>query len=356
MLDTTLTTARILIVDDNASNVLLLEGILQEEDYTAYRSITDSRQVLPIFLEHQPDLILLDLQMPYLDGFEVMKKLRPHIPPEAFLPILVLTADMTSETKRQALAGGAMDFLTKPFDQTEVVLRIRNLLRTRALHLQLHDQNLSLEQMVRERTAELEETQVEILERLALAAEYRDDDTGEHTKRVGKMSAQIAQALGLPEPEVELIRRASPLHDVGKIAIPDSILLKPGKLTAEEFQLMKTHTTLGAKMLSGGRFPLLQQAEEIALTHHERWDGKGYIGLKGDAIPMTGRIVTVADVFDALTSTRPYKEPWPPSDAMEEIQRQSGQQFDPRVVEAFLQVVIHSAPLLSRTNLYQSVL
>lgn len=352
MLENTSTSARILIVDDQPPNVMLLEGILQEEDYTAFRSITDSRQVIPVYLEYQPDLILLDLQMPYLDGFEVMKKLRACVPTGVFLPILVLTADITPEAKRQALTQGATDFLTKPFDQTEVVLRIKNLLRTRLLHLQLQDQNQLLEQKVRERTAELEETQIEILERLALAAEYRDDDTGEHTKRVGQMSAQIAQALGLPEPEVELIRRASPLHDVGKIAIPDSILLKPGKLTAEEFQLMKTHTTLGAKMLSGGRFPLLQQAEEIALTHHERWDGKGYIGLKGDAIPMTGRIVTVADVFDALTSTRPYKEPWPPSEAMEEIQSQSGRQFDPRVVAAFLQVVINSPPPLSHTNLY----
>ena len=353
MLDTTLTTARILIVDDNASNVLLLEGILQEEDYSAYRSITDSRQVLPIFLEHQPDLILLDLQMPYLDGFEVMKQLRPHIPPEAFLPILVLTADMTSETKRQALAGGAIDFLTKPFDATEVILRIRNLLQTRSLHLQLQNQNQLLEQKVRERTSEVEETQNEILERLALAAEYRDDDTGEHTKRVGLMSAQIAQALGLPEPEVELIRRASPLHDVGKIAIPDSILLKPGRLTPEEFELMKTHTTLGAKMLSGGRFPLLQRAEEIALTHHERWDGTGHLGLQEKAIPIAGRIVTVADVFDALISERPYKEAWPPTEAIEEIRRQSGRQFDPQVVDAFLQVVYASSEPLPYPDLYQ---
>ena len=342
MLDTTLTTARILIVDDQASNVLLLEGILQEEDYTAYRGITDSRQVLPMFLEYQPDLILLDLQMPYLDGFEVMNQLRARVPPGAFLPILVLTADITPEAKRQALAEGATDFLTKPFDQTEVVLRIGNLLRTRVLHLQLQNQNQLLEEKVRERTAELEETQIEILKRLALAAEYRDDDTGEHTKRVGQMSAQIAQALGLPEPEVELIRRASPLHDVGKIAIPDSILLKPGKLTPEEFELMKTHTTLGAKMLSGEQFPLLQRAEEIALTHHERWDGTGYAGLKGETIPITGRIVAAADVFDALTSARPYKEAWPRAEAIEEVQRQSGRQFDPRVVGAFLNVVNNS--------------
>ncbi len=341
MLDTTLTAARILIVDDQPSNVLLLEGILQEEDYSSYRSITDSRQVLPVFLDYRPDLILLDLQMPYLNGFEVMKQLRAQIPPEAFLPVLVLTADVTPEPKRQALAGGAMDFLTKPFDATEVILRIRNLLQTRALHLQLQNQNQLLEQRVRERTADLEETQNEILERLALAAEYRDDDTGEHTKRVGQMAAQIAQALGLSEVEVELIGRAALLHDVGKIAIPDSILLKPGKLSPEEFSHMKTHTGLGAKMLSGGRFALLQRAEEIARTHHERWDGTGYLGLHGDTIPVAGRIVAVADVFDALTNERPYKQAWPYKEAVEEIQRQRGRQFDPRVVDAFLEVVRH---------------
>src|SRR4030095_6352540 len=233
MLGATQTSAKILIVDDQPSNVLLLEGILQEEDYTACRSITDSRQVLSVFLEYQADLVLLDLQMPYLDGFEVMKQLRGRVPPGAYLPILVLTADITPETKRQALAEGASDFLTKPFDTAEVIPRLRNLLQTRWLYLQLQDQNQILEQKVRERTLELEQTQIEILERLALAAEYRDDDTGEHTKRVGQMSAQIAQALGLPEAEVELIRRAALLHDVGKIAIPDSILLKPGKLTPE---------------------------------------------------------------------------------------------------------------------------
>ncbi len=192
---------------------------------------------------------------------------------------------------------------------------------------------------MRERTAALEETQIEILERLALAAEYRDDETGEHIKRVGRTAAEIAKVLGWSEEEVELIRRAAPLHDVGKIAISDTILLKPGKLTPEEFERMKLHTTLGAKMLSGGRFPLLQLAEQIALTHHERWDGSGYIGLQGEAIPIAGRIVAVADVFDALTSVRPYKNAWSTSDAIDEIRRQNGKQFDPRVVEAFLKVI-----------------
>jgi len=339
MANNTLTDLKILIVDDKPSNILLLEGILQEEDYTVYRSITDPREALPQFFEYHPDLILLDLQMPYMDGFEVMKKLRACLLPDAFLPILVLTANITPEAKRRALAEGATDFLTKPFDPTEVILRIRNLLQTRGLHLQLQEQNQLLEKKVLDRTADLEQTQVEILERLALAAEYRDDDTGEHTKRVGQTCARIVEALGWQPAEVELIRRAAPLHDVGKIAIPDSILLKPGKLTPEEFESMKMHTTLGAKMLSGGGFPLLQLAEQIALTHHERWDGTGYIGLREESIPIAGRIVTVADVFDALTSTRPYKEAWSQSEAIDEIRRQSGQQFDPRVVEAFLKVV-----------------
>jgi putative two-component system response regulator len=330
------TTSRILIVDDQPSNVMLLEGILQEADFTSYRSITDSREVLSAFIEYVPDLILLDLQMPYLDGFAVMKQLRACMAPDDFLPILVLTADITPGAKRRALSEGALDFLTKPFDTTEVMLRIKNLLQTRSLHLQLQDQNEILDQKVRKRTAELELAQIEILERLALAAEYRDDDTGEHTKRVGQTAAQIAGALGWTQTEVELIRRAAPLHDVGKIAIPDSILLKPGKLTPEEFERMKAHTTIGAKMLSGGRFPLLQLAEQIALTHHERWDGTGYIGLCEESIPMAGRIVSVADVFDALISERPYKKAWPRKEAIEEIQRQSGRQFDPHVVEIFL--------------------
>ena len=334
-----LTTSRILIVDDQPSNVALLEGLLQEEDFTCYYSITDSREALPAFLEYLPDLVLLDLQMPFMNGFEVMKQLRACLKPSEFLPILVLTADISSESKRRALAEGAMDFLTKPFDATEVTLRIRNLLQTRSLHLQLQSQNEILDQKVRERTAELEATQLEILERLALAAEYRDDDTGEHTRRVGETAATIAEALDWQAGAIELIRHAAPLHDVGKIAISDSILLKPGKLSPQEFDRMKLHTELGARILSGGQFPLLQLAEQIALTHHERWDGTGYMGLCGEAIPMAGRIVAVADVFDALISERPYKRAWSQKEALEEIRRQSGMQFDPRVVEVFLSVI-----------------
>ena len=344
MEDNVLTPAKILIVDDQPSNVLLLEGILEEEDFTSCRSIIDSREALPAFIEDRPDLILLDLQMPFMDGFELMRKVKACLPPDDFLPILILTADITPETKRRALAGGAMDFLTKPFDATEVILRIKNLLHTRSLHLQLQKQNQLLDQKVRERTIELEATQLEILERLALAAEYRDDDTGEHTRRVGETAARIASTLGWSTQDVELIRRAAPLHDVGKIAISDLILLKPGRLTSEEFECMKTHTKIGAQMLSGGRFPLLQMAEQIALTHHEHWNGNGYMGLSKEAIPIAGRIVAVADVFDALTSERPYKQAWPLDKAIKEIQHQSGRQFDPRVVNAFLKVIEQVLP------------
>ena len=231
-----LTTARVLIIDDQPSNTALLEGILQEEDFSSFRSLTDSREALSTFIEYVPDLILLDLQMPFFNGFEVMKQLRACISPSDFLPILVLTADITPEAKRRALTEGALDFLTKPFDATEVILRIKNLLQTRSLHLRIQGQNQLLDQKINERTAELEATQIEILERLALAAEYRDDDTGEHTKRVGRTSARIAEALGWPAADVELIGRAAPLHDVGKISISDLILLKPGKLTPEEFE------------------------------------------------------------------------------------------------------------------------
>jgi putative two-component system response regulator len=329
--------AGILIVDDQEVNVHLLKLILRRAGYARLTTTTDSRQVLSIFTSFQPDLVLLDLTMPHVTGFEVMEQLRQLIPGGDYLPILVLTADVTGEVKRRALSAGAKDFLTKPFDSIEVLLRIDNLLKTRLLHLQLREQNQLLDEKVKERTLSLEEAQIEILERLAAAAEFRDDATGKHTQRVGQMSAMIAHALGLPAAEVDLIHNAAPLHDVGKIGIPDSILLKQGKLTAEEFEVMKRHTIIGARMLANGHSDLTQMAERIALTHHERWDGSGYPGkLRGEEIPLVGRIVSVADVFDALTHERPYKAAWPVEEAVAEIERQGGRQFDPRVAEVFL--------------------
>jgi putative two-component system response regulator len=269
----------------------------------------------------------------------VMEVLKTRIPAGAYFPILVVTADITPEAKRRALSAGARDFLSKPFDTTEVLLRIKNLLETRFLHLELQNQNQALEVKVRERTRELEQTQIEILKRLAQAAEFRDDDTGRHTQRVGQLAARLAQDLGLPEHQVELIRLAAPLHDLGKIGIPDHILLKPGRFSSSEYEQMKSHAVIGARILSGGRYPLLRMAEEIAYTHHERWDGSGYpLGLAGEAIALAGRIVAVADTFDALTHERPYKHAWPIADALAEIARQSGEKFDPSVVAALVRL------------------
>jgi putative two-component system response regulator len=334
-----LANARLLIVDDQEANVVLLERILQRAGYTRLKSLTDPRAFMSFYSIFQPDLILLDLHMPHLDGFAVMEQLAPALPDGTYLPILVLTADITPEAKQRALSSGAKDFLTKPFDPTEVLLRIGNLLETRYLHLQLRDQNQILEQKVRERTRELEEAQIEILERLARAAEYRDDETGRHTQRVGWNSALLAEALGLPPGHIELIRRAAPLHDVGKIGIPDHILLKPGKLTVEEFEIMKTHTTIGAKILSGSQFPLLQLARDIAYSHHERWDGAGFPqGLRGETIPLEARIVAVADAYDAMISNRPYRQALSRQETWEILWDGAGGQWDERVVEAFATV------------------
>jgi putative two-component system response regulator len=339
MRDQRLSSARILIVDDERAYVQLLQRFLESAGYRNVRTTTHPHEVPALVQDFDPDLILLDLRMPEMDGIAVMQQLEPFTR-RFYLPILVLTGDITDEAKRKSLSGGAKDFLNKPFDLTEVRLRIENLLETRFLHLQLKQQNEQLEERVRERTAELEETRLEILERLSIAADYRDDATGRHTKRVSEMAGKIAHELGLPEDEVEHIRLAAALHDVGKIGIPDLVLLKPGELTPEEVALMKTHTTIGARVLSGSRSRLMQTAEVIALNHHERWDGAGYPrSLRGDEIPLPARIVALADVVDALGSDRPYRDAWVAEKIAIEIRRQSGRQFDPQVVDAYLRVV-----------------
>ena len=338
--DRILKESRILIVDDDESNVLLLERLLELSGYIHVKSTLDPEEVLSLYESFRPDLILLDLHMPRMDGYEVMKQLQSLRRTGSYLPILVFTADVTAEAKRRALEMGASDFLTKPGNSMEISLRVRNFLETRHLHRRLEDQNASLEEIIQARTRELVMTQVEILERLAMAGEYRDDDTGEHTKRVGELSARIAREMSLSKGEISMIRRTAPLHDLGKIGIPDAILLKPDRLTYEEYEIMKTHTTIGARILGSGSSPLLRKAETIAISHHERWDGSGYpAGLSGEDIPPAGRIVAVADVFDALTHDRPYKKAWTVEEAVAEIKDQRGRQFDPAVVEAFLQVL-----------------
>lgn len=330
----------ILVIDDETTNLRMLERILARAGYRNVHTESDSRKVMDLFRELRPDLLLLDLRMPHLDGFEVLAFLGEEVPAAAYHPVLVLTGDLSSETRERALSAGARDFITKPFDVTEVLLRIRNLLETRALHVELRHQNESLEDRVRERTRDLAQAQVEILHRLALASEYRDDITGHHAERVGLLAALIAEELGVPEEEVRLLRRAATLHDVGKIGVPDAILMKPAPLNAQEFDLMKNHTEIGARILSGSRFPLLRMAQEVAWAHHERWDGQGYArGRAGDDIPLVGRIVAVADVFDSLTHERPYKRAFEFEEAVGIIEAGSENHFDPRVVEAFLRLV-----------------
>ena len=333
--------ARILIVDDEEANIEILQRILTRAGFSNLASTTDSRQATAQYIEQRPDLILLDLHMPHMNGLEVMDQLN-EIAEASYLPILILSGDLTPEARRDALSRGAKDFVNKPFQQEELLLRIKTLLETRFLYIQIQSQNQLLEAKVRERTRELVEAQIEIIERLAVAAEFRDDNTGQHTHRVGQMSALLAKELTLPDTQVSLIRRAAELHDVGKIGVPDTILLKMGKLTPDEFEIVKTHTVIGARILSGGKFPLLRLAEEIAFSHHERWDGDGYAGMRGIDVPLAGRIVAVADVFDALTQQRPYKPAWPIADAIAEIDRQRERQFDPDVVDAFLRVIENS--------------
>jgi len=323
-----LTAARILIVDDEVPNVRLLEIILQQAGFTNICTCSDARQVSSLYDSFQPDALLLDLMMPWLDGFAIMEQILARAAPNGYAPILVMTADSSSSVKQKALSSGAKDFVTKPFDATEILLRLNNLLEVRF-------QRLLLERTVRERTKDIEAAQRETVHRLALAAEYRDDATGQHTRRVGQMAAGLAGELGLSYAQVCLFEEAAALHDVGKIAIPDAILLKPGNLTSEEFEIMKTHTLIGDQILSGSTSQSLQLAAQIARTHHERWDGGGYEGLQAAEIPLSGRIVAVADVFDALTHNRPYKKALSMELALAEMRCQNGRQFDPDVLQAF---------------------
>jgi putative two-component system response regulator len=329
-------TARILVVDDQESNVRLLERLLERWGYSNVISTTCSAEVPELFSRMNPDLLLLDLLMPPPDGFELLEELQRATQDDVFRPVLVLTADITRDARERALSLGASDFVNKPFDPIEVRLRIANLLETRRLTVELHEHDRVLEKRVLGRTRDLDQARRETLERLALAAEYRDDETHEHAQRVGRTAALMAVRLGISEDQVELIRRAAPLHDIGKIGISDTILLKPGKLTAAEFELIKTHTTIGAKILAGSESHVLQLSERIALTHHERWNGKGYLdGLAGEEIPLAARLVALADVFDALIHARPYKEAWSLDAVLAEIRLLAGSHFDPALVEIF---------------------
>lgn len=330
---------RILIVDDNPVNTALMEKILRHEGYTQIDVTCKPVKVVEMYRLDPYDLVLLDVHMPTMNGLQVLAKLREAFPDD-YLPVVMLTADHSDETRNQCLSAGAKDFIGKPFDRTEVALRVRNIMQSRLLHRALKDQNEELEERVQERTQQLYEAQTKVIECLGKAAEYRDNETGMHVIRMSQSCALLARELGLDDDQCELILRASPMHDIGKIAIPDDVLLKPGILNTQEWETMKTHSEVGAEILSGYETELMQTAAEIARTHHERWDGKGYPdGLKGEEIPLYTRIVSVCDVFDALTSERPYKKAWSVKEAMDYLNAHSGTQFDPAVVDAFVRVL-----------------
>lgn len=330
--------ARILIIDDQEQNIRLLTRILEKDGYEQIRSTSNSAEALGIYKDFRPDLVLLDVHMREKDGFEVLQEIVAHNG-NVHVPVLMITADDSADVKHRALALGAKDFVGKPFDSGEVLLRIRNLLETQLLYQRLRDQNSELERNVAQRTREVEESQLEILERLAAAVEFRDDDTGNHTKRVAEVSAMLAHGIGLEATTIELIRRGAPLHDIGKVGIPDSILLKAGPLTAEEFELMKMHTVIGSRMLSKGRSELVRFSQRIARSHHEWWDGSGYPDrVSGQSIPLEARIVAVADFLDALTHDRPYRPAWGIDETLVEIRRRSGTHFDPTIVKALAEI------------------
>ena len=325
----------ILLVDDELVNIKLLERALSGSNYRNLLSTTDPRTVLEIFQRHEIDLIILDLNMPGMDGFEVMHQIQ-NLGREDLPPILILTAQYDQEHRIRALKLGASDYVTKPFSMEELLARVSNLLQVQLYHKYMKERNEWLEQRVRDRTKELYDTRLQIVRRLGRAAEFRDNETGMHIIRMSQISMILAEASGMGSRDCELILNASPMHDIGKIGIPDYILLKPAKLDSSEWEIMKTHTTIGAEILSGDDSDLLSMARIIALAHHERWDGGGYPGgLQGEQIPQVGRIVALSDVFDALTSTRPYKKGWSLEAALKYIYENSGKHFEPRMVNLF---------------------
>lgn len=350
-------TAKIMIVDDEPLNVMTFRQHLKMEGYEKFVTTSDAREALHLLRSELPDVLLLDIRMPEVSGLDILRVIGLD-PILQHIPVLILTAASDPATRKQALDLGASDFLQKPIDPNELLPRVRNAVVIKKHYDMASSEAARLEQQVERRTRQLEATRQQLILCLARAAEHRDNDTGNHVIRVGRYTAIIAKQMGYPENRLEMLEQAAQLHDVGKIGIPDSILFKPGKLGFDEYELMKkhcalgrqiiepisekewnilkTHTRIGESMLHVRSSSLLMLAARIAQTHHERWDGKGYpLGLLGDDIPLEGRIVAVADVFDALSSKRPYKDPFPREKCFDILREGRGTQFDPAVIDAF---------------------
>ena len=350
-------TAKIAIVDDEKLNIEVVQGYLEQEGYRRFFRTTDATKAIELIRHVEPDVVLLDVMMPEVSGLEILAMMRAD--EKMFhIPVVILTACTGAETKLAALRLGPSDFLAKPVDASELLLRLRNVLTVKSFQDHLANYSRELEEQVRIRTQEVLESRQRIVHCLARAAEFRDDDTGHHVIRVGKYASVIARNLGFEPEHIELLEQAAQLHDIGKIGVPDAILLKEGKLEPEEFDIVKRHcsfgssiinpmsahehdvyqghTNLGAELLQYGGFPVMELAGIIAQTHHERWDGSGYpLGLSGEDIPIEGRITAVADVFDALSTKRPYKPAFSREKCFQIMEEGRGSHFDPRVLDAF---------------------
>lgn len=327
---------RIAIIDDSDINLTLLKHLVNKLGGCESLLFSESLEGLAWCIDNEPDLVIVDYMMPDLDGIGFIRRFRAA-PGREEIPVLMITANDDKEVRYEALQSGATDFLTKPVDTAEFRARVSNMLMLRASQRRLANRNQELAEEVRKATEEIRAREQELLFRMSRAAEFRDPETGAHIQRMAHYSALIAARLGLDAATQELLLQAAPMHDVGKIGIPDYILLKPGKLTFAEFELMKNHAALGHELLKDSSSSVLQVSAEIAITHHEKFDGSGYPkGLSGEAIPLFGRIVAVADVFDALTSDRPYKQAWDMDKAAAYLRDGSGSHFDPRCVEALL--------------------
>jgi putative two-component system response regulator len=366
---------RILLVDDEPINIKVARKYLANAGYLDCQSACNASDVLPLMIRAEPDLVLLDIVMPGFSGLDLLAAIRAD-GQLAHIPVVMLTAVEDRETKHRALALGATDFLAKPVDPSELVSRVRNVLQVKAHHDYLRNHASDLARIVRERTAQLETSHQHIIHCLARAAEFRDDETGRHVLRVGHYASLIARQLGWDEASSEMLRQAAQLHDVGKIGIPDAILRKPGKLTADEIQAMqkhcgfgkqvfdsltetdwstfRRHPELGSRILAGCGSPVLEMAAQIALTHHERWDGAGYpIGLAGKDIPIAGRITAVADVFDALSTSRSYKPAFPLRKCFDILEEGRSTHFDSEVLDAFFaarEQIVHIQIFFAEVN------
>ena len=321
----------ILIVDDTPENIDVLRGLL-EADYKVKVALEGNRALKIANSSNPPDLILLDIMMPGLSGYDVCEQLKDN-PLTRRIPVIFVTAMGEVDDESKGFALGAVDYMTKPVSPPIVHARVRT-------HLALYDQALQLEDTVQQRTKELNDTRMEIIRRLGRAAEYKDNETGMHVIRMSLYSKILARAAGLDEEQAELLLNAAPMHDVGKIGIADHILSKPGSLNDEEWAVMRKHPEFGAEIIGDNASSILRMARIVALAHHEKWDGSGYpLGLSGENIPLAARIVAIADVFDALTTMRPYKEAWSVDDAIADLQKDAGSHFDPQLVSKFVAVL-----------------